>query len=73
MMFYLSCFLMVSNNPALGGENVTTIIETNKIKKNDDKLEHQNFSECLCAIFRVSITPLSASDWLKCLAYEVGT
>ena len=45
MMFYLSCFLMVSNNPTLGAENVTTVIETNKINKNAVKPKHQYGSE----------------------------
>ena len=45
MMFYLSCFLMVLNNPTLGAENVTTVIETNKINKDDVKPKHQYRSE----------------------------
>ena len=45
MMFYMSCFLMLSNNPTLGAENETKFTETNKISKGDVKTKHQYRSE----------------------------
>ena len=45
LMFYISCFLMLSSNMTLCAENRTKYVETNKIRKGNIKPEHQNRSE----------------------------